>query len=109
MVKNISFKDLPEEHQWEVASQLGPEVAKRTKWSLEDIDVEGAYEEVLIKITEGPEEEKLEALIPVIEASRKIRPILIDEVTGLWMEGIHRLAAAKALGLDSIPAYIRVK
>jgi hypothetical protein len=110
--KYYKFADLEREHQWEVAGQLGRRLAARTVWELHPrFPTEGAAA-IAWDASVTVSERRVREVKLALEAGGSLRPILIDaldENREPWIEGIHRSIAASELGLETIPALLRVE
>jgi hypothetical protein len=106
------FSEMGEEHQDEITGNLGQKLARKTAWELvPDFPVDQAVAltwDTSVTIFDRD----VESVKWQIESEGKVtRPILIDALDeeSIWMEGRHRSLASEALGLKTIPAFVRVK
>lgn len=116
--KVVRGSKLPMGNWFEAASHLGETKVKATTWELTTVHPQGLMDELILPLGMGPTEEDMKEflrdsrrLASEIERSGKIRPIMIDEIRpgAPWVEGLHRIQAGMFLGLDEIPAYVRIK
>jgi len=112
MKKLYKFSEMGEEHQDEITGNLGLKLARKTVWELvQDYPVDQAVAlawDTSVTIFDRD----VESVRWQIESEGKVtRPILIDGLNegSVWMEGRHRSIASEALGLKTIPAFVRVK
>jgi hypothetical protein len=110
--KTFKFLELDREHQGEIVGNLGRKVAKDTVWELiPDYPVDAAAalaDATAIQIFD----DDIESIIEGIKHQGKVtRPILIDELDeeASWMEGRHRSLASQEMGLETIPALVRIE
>lgn len=103
----LPFEQLPQEHRREVSAQIHPE---GTMWALYtefpvDLLVQHA------RITGKLDRKKIEAVKKWMKKrDPEIRRVLVDSSEEFpWIEGFHRTMAAKELGLETIPVWLRVK
>lgn len=112
MKKQYRFSDLDREHQIEVIGNLGRPAAEKTVWKLVpdfpvNLAAAMAWDTSVVIF-----DQRVESVARKIEhAGKVLRPILIDDLyeDSPWMEGRHRSIASEKMGLETIPALVRIK
>jgi hypothetical protein len=110
-VRTYKFREMDKLHQQEIVWNLGERLAKETAWKF--VRKYPVQEAVALTDDVGVllSDRRVMDVVSGLQAGGKFRPVLIDEIDekGSWMEGMHRSIAAEELGMDFLPAFVRVE